>query len=348
MSRHLLSWKTLFYGACLPALRRLGPSRADAALSALGRLAGILPVRRRLLTQAADRALAHLDPSPLVGECGEPAKGGGPGRSPRRTIRSTLRADLAANIARHLARDYPLEAASDTGLAARFDVNGFEPVAERLAAGRGLLILGCHFGAHLAAVHWMVRRDLPVRLLVQRPRHVSPTLDRWFDRREPGDPYPQSAFFLRRGLPPAEAAARVLRARDALRAGKAVYLNGDIPWAPPAGRPGRLLGVERPFLALWADLAVLAGVPVVPLFATHRPGGRYALTFDPPRTIPPAGQADAVAAYIARLDAAIAADPAEAVPHLTWPTYDAPVTRPPTTLRRECHFGTKTASHVSR
>jgi lauroyl/myristoyl acyltransferase len=226
-----------------------------------------------------------------------------------------------------------LQRASDAELDARFDVTGFQHVAGRLARGQGLLILGCHLGAHLAAVHWMVRRGLPIRLLVQRPRHIAPTLDRWFDLHEPGDPYPQSAFFLRRGLPPAEAAARVLRARDALRAGRAVYLNGDIPWPTPAGRPGRLLGVERTFLALWADLAVLAEIPVVPLFASHRPGGRYALTFDPPLTIASGGQASAVATYLARLDAVIAADPAEAIPHLTWPAYAAAAPPSPRSAR---------------
>lgn len=308
--RHLLSWKSLFYLVLLPALRRLGPARADAALAALGRLTGaVVPPRRRELARAADRVRAGL---------AHPAAG--------RESPAALRADLAASVARHLARDYLLEGASDSDLAARFDVSGFEPVAERLGQGRGVLILACHLGAHLAGVHWMVRRGLPIRLLVQRPRHVSPTLDRWFDHLEPGDPYPQSAFFLRRGLPPAEAAARVLRARDALRAGRAVYLNGDIPWSPPAGRPGRLLGVDRTFLGLWADLAVLAGVSVVPVFATHRPGGRYALTFDPPFTVPPRGQGAAVARYLARLDAAIAEAPHEAIPHLTWPAYTAHAT----------------------
>src|SRR5206468_12722861 len=112
-------------------------------------------------------------------------------------------------------------------------------------------------------------------LLVRRPRHVSTELDRRFDRAEA---HPQSEFFLRRGLSPALAAERLLRARAALRDGLAVYLSGDIPWSGSNTRPGRLLGRSRTFLAVWADLAVVTRAPVFLVFCTHRPGGRYALT----------------------------------------------------------------------
>ncbi len=301
--RHLLSWKSLFYGAALPALRRLGPSRADAVLGGLGRLSGaVLPGRRRTLKQAADRAAREIGPS--VGD------------------RRTFRIALASSVARHLARDYPLEGATDAELAARFDVSGFDHIKATLAGGRGVVLLGSHLGGHLAALHWMIRHGLPMRWLVQRPRHVSPTMIRWLDTDAPL--HPQSTFFLRRSLPPAEAAARVLRARDALRSGLAVYLNGDIPWDAANARPGRLLGDDRSFLSVWSDLAVLAGAPVVPVFCTHQPGGRFALTFEPPFRVISGGQDGAVAAYLARLDAEIAAHPNDAVPHLTWPAYQAP------------------------
>ena len=57
--RHLLSWKPLFYEALLPALRRLGPARGDAALGLLGRLADLawLPRRREV-----DRGMARARP----------------------------------------------------------------------------------------------------------------------------------------------------------------------------------------------------------------------------------------------------------------------------------------------
>jgi hypothetical protein len=156
-------------------------------------------------------------------------------------------------------------------------------------------------------------------LLVQRPRHVSPALQDRFDR--DGGLFPQSEFFLRRTLPPCAAAERMLRARGALRQNMAVYLTGDIPWAGPNARPGRLLGVDHLFLSVWADLAVLARAPVIPMFCTHRPKGRLALTFDPPWTIAPGGENAAVARYLARLEDEIAARPADAVAHLLWPCY---------------------------
>ena len=62
----------------------------------------------------------------------------------------------------------------------------------------------------------------------------------------------------------------------------AVYLSGDISWPDPNGRKGRLLGVERTFLGVWADLAAQSRAPAVFRFAGHRPGGRYALDLRPP------------------------------------------------------------------
>src|SRR5262249_56522851 len=101
----------------------------------------------------------------------------------------------------------------------------------------------------------------------------SSALERFLDRDEPE---PQAGFFLRRALEPGECVARVLRARAALRAGKAVYLPGDIPWSGPNTRAGRLLGQTHPLLSVWADLAALTGAPVFFVGCTHRPGGRVA------------------------------------------------------------------------
>ncbi len=90
----------------------------------------------------------------------------------------------------------------------------------------------------------------------------------------------------------------MLRARAALRDGLAVYLTGDIPWPGPNARPGRLLGQPQRFLSVWADLAVLARAPVFLVFCTHRPGGRFALTIEPPWTLAPGDEPAAVARYL--------------------------------------------------
>lgn len=296
--RHIFCWKSLFYEALLPAARRLGPACADAILAGLGRSSLAWPPRRRALFESLTRARGAL----------------GAGWDPR-----DERTGLAAAVPRFLARDYPLEGTTPDQLAARFEVRGFEHVEATLARGRGVVLLGSHLGGHMAGLHWLYRREVPLRLLVQRPRHVSPTLQRRFDHAD--GPHPQPALFLRRGLPPGAAAERLLRARAALRDGMAVYLAGDIPWPGPNARPGLLLGESHAFLSIWADLAVLSRVPVIPMFCTHLPGGRYELTFDPPWTLAAGSESAAVARYLERLEAEVAAHPADAVAYLTWPCY---------------------------
>lgn len=296
--RHLLSWKSLFYEGLLPALRRLGPAPGDAILGGLGRLsARAWPPRRRALVRALESGRSALRA----------------GWEPE-----ALRPALAANSLRFLARDYLLDARGDAEVLSRFDVDGDASLQSALGRGKGAILVGSHLGGHIAALHWLYRRGVPLRLLVQRPRHVSRGLERWFDRDEP---HPQSEFFLRRNLGPAQAAERMLRARAALRDGYCVYLSGDIPWTGANTRPGRLLGRSRTFLSVWADLAVLTGAPVYSVFCTHEPGGRYALSLEPMGTLARGEEPAAVARFLARLESEIAAHPTDAVAHLLWPCY---------------------------
>lgn len=299
--RRALSWKSWFYRVVVPGLRRLGPEAADAALGMLGRatVAG-RPALRREIEAAVARTRA------LLGADWDEA--------------ATCRA-LAGHLGRHAVRDMPLGGLADASLLARFDVAGREHLAAALEPGRGAIIVGCHLGAHLAALRWLDRQEVPLRLLVQRPRHVSAELHRMFER---AGPHPQAGFTLRRAMPPAESAARILRARAALRAGMMVFLGGDILWPGPNCRPARFLGHDRTFLAVWADLAALTGAPVVFAFATHRPGCRYALAFDAPRAVTPGGEDAAVATFLARLEAEISRHPADAVAYLLWPCFGPP------------------------
>lgn len=299
--RHLLSWKSLFYGTLLPVLRRLGPARADALLGVFGRLSAWLwPPRGRELARGVARAreaLGTMDDS------------------------ATFRPRLAANAWRFLARDCGLEGLDDNQVAGLFDVQGMETLDAALAEGRGALLVGSHLGGHLAGLHWLYRRGVPLRLLVQRPKHISAELNRRFDT---DGPHAQAGFFLRRDLPSGQCVERLLRARAALRAGLAVYLNGDIPWGGPNTRCGRFLGQDQRFLSVWTDLSVLTGAPVFLVFCTHQPGGRYALTIEPQGTLSPGGENAAVARYLKRLEAAIAARPDDAPAHLLWPCYGPP------------------------
>ncbi len=296
--RKVLSWKFVFYDRILPVLRWLGPVRGDRVLGRLGRVVlAILRGRRTQLRAALRDAESALDADwPM--ETTWPA--------------------LASNTARFLARDYLLDRQSDESILARFDVRGYERLRAAMAGGQGAILVGSHLGAHIAGVHWLYRRGVPLRLLVQRPRHVSRELDRRFDA---VGPHPQAELFLRRDLSPTVAVERVLRACAALRDGLAIYLNGDIPWNGPNTCPGRLLGRPHRFLAIWTELAVLTHAPVFLVFCTHAPGGRFALEFEPMGWLRPGEEHVAVSDYLKQLESRIANSPADAVAHLVWPCY---------------------------
>ena len=295
--REILTWKFPFYHGLLPALRKLGPGRADAAMEVMGRASTALwPPRRRRFAEA----LAHAS--------GASTGPDDPGA-------------LAAGVLRFLARDYLLDTDDAAAALGLFDVSGAAALSGALAEGRGAVLVGSHLGGHIAAFHWLYRSGVALRLMVQRPKHVAKALDAFFDRDEPD---PQSLFFLRRSLNPTECVSRLVRCRSALRSGKAVYLPGDIPWQGQNTRSGRLLGQTRRVLSVWADLSALTGAPVFYVFCTHLPGGRHALTFEPAGRIAPGGESAAVSRYLSRLDARIADHPADAVAHLLWPCYGSP------------------------
>jgi phosphatidylinositol dimannoside acyltransferase len=300
--RRVLCWKFFFYELLLPALRHLGPVPCDSVLCGLGRaLAVFWPGRKGRLIEALRRAQTALE---LDGAT------------------ERLWPALAANTARSLARDYVLDVRSDAAVLDRFEIQGFEHLQNTLASGQGALLVGCHLGAHIAALHWLFRSGFPVRALLQRPHHVSRALCRAFDAA--GGPHSQTDLFLRRDLPLAAAVERVIRARAALRDGLAIYLNGDIPWQGPNARPGRFLGQPQRFLAIWTELAVVARAPVYNVFCTHLPGGRFKLEFEAIGPILPGAEDAAVAAYLRQLETRIAKLPAEAVAHLLWPCFGAP------------------------
>jgi lauroyl/myristoyl acyltransferase len=312
--RHFLSWKPLFYDSLLPVLRRLGPDRGDAVLATLGHvLVNAWPPRRRELTEALTRVGAALGADWDL---------------------ASTRALLEVNVLRFLARDCMLDDTTDDAFFDRFDVQGAEHLHEALAAGRGLILVGCHLGNHLSAMHWMYRRGIPLRLLIQRVPHCSRYLRAQFD--VDTGPHPQTGFFLRRNLMPEVASKRIFRTRTALREGMAVYLKGDVPWFGANTRPGRFLGHERPFQSLWAEFAGLFRAPVIPVFCTHRPGGRFALSFDSPWNVTRGDEEAAVARYLTRLESEIVANPADAVAHLLWNCY-GPTTDPEYALSKQRH-----------
>jgi phosphatidylinositol dimannoside acyltransferase len=311
--RDVLTWKFAFYQGLLPSLRALGPARADAALTALGRASTSLWAPRRwklASTLSAIRAGVRSGAADWDDDA--------------------LAPELAVGCLRFLARDYLLETHNDAQALALFDTTGGDALMSALRDGRGVVLVGSHFGAHLAAFHWLYRKQAPLRLMVQRPRHVSRALERFFDRDEPE---PQADFFLTRRMEPPSCVSRILAARGALRAGKAVYLAGDIPWTGPNARPCRFLGQTRRLLSVWADLAANTGAPVFYVFCGHQPGGRFTLALEPAGQVAAGGEQAAVNHYLSRLEATIVANPSDAVAHALWPCYGhvAPTTTAATT-----------------
>ena len=151
--RRIFCWKFAFYELLLPLLRTLGPSWCDAVLSRLGQTLTLLwPGRRARLRHALIKVRDALDLDGPVED------------------RWT---DLAASTARFLARDYTLERCSDVAFFERFEVTGLGDLERASAAGAGAILVGSHLGAYIAGLHWLFRSRLPVRALIQRPRHVS-------------------------------------------------------------------------------------------------------------------------------------------------------------------------------
>jgi lauroyl/myristoyl acyltransferase len=309
--RGIFCWKFHFYELWLPVLGLLGPAWCDAVLCGLGRATVLFrPGRKETLKRALRRAGRALDLDAPI----EP-----------------LWPDLAANTARILARDYPLDRRCDASVLGRFDVRGRDHLERTLAAGKGAIVVGSHMGAHIAGLHWLFRAGLPVRAVVQRPRHISRELGRRFDAA--GGAHRQADLFLHRDLSPQKAVERMVRARAALRDGMAMYLCGDIPWPGSNTRTGRLLGHSRRFLTIWIDLAVLTRAPVFYLFCTHREGGRFALELEAVGRVHRGEEDEALADYLKQLEARIATLTTQAVPYLLWPSYD-PAAAGPTSAPR--------------
>jgi lauroyl/myristoyl acyltransferase len=216
------------------------------------------------------------------------------------------------------ARDFLLDAQSDGDVDRRFHTEGFEHIVDALGRGDGLIVLGSHLGAYIPALHWLYRQDLPLRAMIQRPRHVSSYLQDQLDRAD--EPYPSTSLFLRRDLSRRDAAERILRGRGALREGLALYLCGDI--TTPAGPSVSWFGHRARLLDHWIHLAASTGAWVVPLFATFAPRGTYSLRFERPLRVSSRRPDEALAHYLNLLQHAVADDPAQAVPYWTWPSYD--------------------------
>jgi len=284
----------------LPALRALPPKSASRFVAGIGRLEYSLLSNLKLRYDAATSHHSHH----LGCRWDVPA----------------VARELSGNHIRWRTRDLLLDGLPDGRVAPLFHVNGREALDEALAIGKGAILLGNHFGAHLMPAHWMVRQKYPLRLYMERPRHISKFLTRQF---ETEGPLGQRKLFISRKGNPAEAAGSILRAARMLKAGMVVNLACDVRWPGPHSLPGRFLGHEYQFSATWIALASLTGAPVVPVFCRMEPDGSYGLEFLPAfqvsaDAIASGGASGRVQACLDVIEDRIRADPANSNEYFFW------------------------------
>ncbi len=273
MRRRGVNLRKGFLRASLPFLRLLPPRTALKVVGGFGRLE--YQTRRSIREEVQTAIGEHRD---FFSDAVNP---------------ELLGPDLAANQIRSRARDLLIEGLSASRLEELFEVKGRESLDEAYQKGRGVVLLGNHFGAYLLMACWMIRQGYPWRMFAERPRHVSRLLAQQFAI---DGPLGQSKLFISRKTNPTEAAGAILRAARVLRAGITVSVAADVRWSGPMTATGLFLGRTYRFSSTWVTLAGLTGAPVVPGFCAMTPEGTYRLEFAPAYEVPPSHAKDPQAA----------------------------------------------------
>jgi hypothetical protein len=300
MQRRGLNIRKGLLRSILPVLRFLPPRFASRIVAGIGQTEyALLPKLRLRFDAAVERSGHHFGCRWDVGTVGR---------------------ELAGNQIRWRTRDLLLDGLTDRRVAPLFFVKGREALDAALGLGRGVILLGNHFGAHLMPAHWLVREGYPLRLFMERPRHVSKFLERQF---QSDGPLGQSKLFISRKADPSEAAGAILRASRVLNAGMIVNLACDVRWSGTHTAPAKFLGQTYTFSATWVTLAALTGAPVVPVFCRMDQDGSYHLEFlphdhvlpDTPRT----GQVERwVQASLETIEERVRRDPANSNEYFFW------------------------------
>jgi phosphatidylinositol dimannoside acyltransferase len=263
MERRGLNVRKGLLGIVLPLLRRLPPRVASEMVAGIGRTeyARFKSVRQRV-DQAVIQAGHHFGKSWDVAAVGR---------------------ELAGNQIRWRTRDQLLDGLADANVAPLFTVIGRERLDAALAAKRGVILLCNHFGSHMMPAHWLMREQFPLRLYMERPRHISKYLARQFDT---DGPTGQRKLFISRKATPAEGASSVMRAARVLKSGMVLMIAGDVRWSGPQTSPAVFLGRRYTFSNTWVKLAALTAAPIVPVFCRIDVDGAYQLEFREPFTVP--------------------------------------------------------------
>ena len=236
---------------------------------------------------------------------------------------------LASGLVHWRSRDRLLGGLTDAQALRRFEVAGRDHLDRAHAQGRGVILLGNHFGSHLHPSHWLYRAGYPLRLFMERPRNVSKYMT---DQFRTDGPLGQEKLFISRRSTPTEAAGSILRAMRILKAGMILQIAGDVRWQGAHTAPGHFLGSTYLFSTTWVVLAAMTGAPVVPVFCRPDGRGRYVLEFLPSFRVPadaPRNGQDA--SFVQRgLDAVadqVRRHPDQSNDYFTWPKPEIGLTR---------------------
>jgi KDO2-lipid IV(A) lauroyltransferase len=300
MERRGLNVRKVLLGIVLPALRRLPPRVASNMVAGIGRTEySLLKGLRHRVDQAVLQGSHHFGRSWDVAAVGR---------------------ELAGNQIRWRTRDRLLDGLPDARVAQAFTVHGRDRLDAALAEGRGVILLCNHFGSHMMPAHWLLRERYPLRLYMERPRHISKFLARQFDT---DGPTGQRKLFVSRKATPAEGASSVMRAARVIHAGMVLMIAGDVRWTGPQTSPGVFLGHRYSFSNTWVKLAAMTAAPVVPVFCRIGDDGAYLLDFHPPFSVP-RGSPDAdrtaawVQSYLTTIESYVERYPANSADYFFW------------------------------
>ena len=263
MERRGLNIRKALLGTILPLLRKLPPRVASNMVAGIGRTEyTLLRGLRHRVDTAITQGSHHFGKDWDVRHLGR---------------------ELAGNQIRWRTRDRLLDGLSDERVNPLFTVSGKEYLDSALDAGRGVVLLCNHFGSHMMPAHWLYRAGYPLRLFMERPRHISKFLTKQFDSEGPTG---QKKLFISRKANPAEAAGSIMRASRVLNSGMILMIAGDVRWSGPQNSPAMFLGHRYTFSNTWIRLASMSGASVVRVFCRIEDDGSYQLQFHPPYTIP--------------------------------------------------------------
>jgi len=263
MERRGLNIRKRFLRAVLPVIRILPLPVAARFLAGFGRLEyRLFPRLRRSFLDAVAHGRSIVDG--------------------RWDVPSVSR-ELAGNHILWRTRDLLLDGVSEERAKEVCIVTGREDLERAVGLGRGCILLANHFGAHMLPAHWLLRERFPLRLYMERPRHISRFM---LDHFQSAGPLSQDKLFVSRQSDASDSASSILRAARTIKAGMLLYIAGDVRWSGRLTESARFLGQTLRFSSTWVVLAAMTEAPVVIEFCRMEPDGHYHIEFLPAFFVP--------------------------------------------------------------